>query len=216
VTSRARVDASKAVRDLAHAIVASDIDDPTLERVAVVVREIVVELEGAPRAQRAVPDFVLLGETREASDDPDLDPMSDRAVAGSANPTSVHFETRREGEDTVADVWFGPAFVGAPGRVHGGMVAAVFDDVTGFVLADVREPGFTGRLVVNYRAPVPIETAIEFRARRRSREGRKLFVEGEAKLGGRVLATAEALFVLVDAAHFATDATELLQQGETS
>jgi len=31
-----------------------------------------------------------------------------------------------------------------------------------------------------------------------------------------VLATAEALFVLVDAAHFATDATELLQQGETS
>jgi acyl-CoA thioesterase FadM len=96
------------------------------------------------------------------------------------------------------------------------MVAAVFDDVTGFVLADVREPGFTGRLVVNYRAPVPIETEIEFRARRRSREGRKLFVEGEAKLGGRVLATAEALFVLVDAAHFATDATELLQQGETS
>jgi len=40
------------------------------------------------------------------------------------------------------------------------MVAAVFDDVTGFVLADVREPGFTGRLVVNYRAPVPIETEI--------------------------------------------------------
>ena len=89
---------------------------------------------------------------------PDIDPMDDRAVAGSANPTAVVLETWRDGDDAVAEVWYGPAFIGAPGRVHGGMVAAVFDDVTGFVLADVREPGFTGRLEVSYRAPVPIET----------------------------------------------------------
>ena len=34
----------------------------------------------------------------------------------------------------------------APGRVHGGMVAAVFDDILGMAMARVRSPGFTGRL----------------------------------------------------------------------
>ena len=59
---------------------------------------------------------------------------------------------------------------------------------------------------------MPIETPIEFRARKRSLEGRKMVVEGEARLDDRVLATAEALFILVDADHFATDASELLDR----
>lgn len=38
---------------------------------------------------------------------------------------------RREGDEIVADVRFGRAFEGAPGRVYGGIVAAIFNDVTG-------------------------------------------------------------------------------------
>ena len=163
-----------------------------------------------------MPSFSDVGAARDAGAGPDVDPMADRAVAGSANPTAVVLETWRDGTDSVAEVWYGPAFIGAPGRVHGGMVAAVFDDVTGFVLTDVGEPGFTGRLEVSYRAPVPIETPIEFRARMRSREGRKMVVEAEARLDDRVLATAEALFILVDTDHFATDATELLDRSAES
>jgi acyl-coenzyme A thioesterase PaaI-like protein len=194
--------------------VTADADDATLQRTAAIVRDAVAELEHVPRVERGVPDFAA-GDGPYPPDGPAVDPMADRAVAGSANPTAVHLETRREDGDAIADVWFGPAFVGAPGRVHGGMVAAVFDDITGFVLTDVREPGFTGRLEVSYRAPVPIETRIEFRARMRDRVGRKLTVEAEARLEGRVLATAEALFILVDAAHFATNASDLLGRGET-
>jgi acyl-coenzyme A thioesterase PaaI-like protein len=211
MTSPARLDATAALRELVHALVAADADDATLQRTASIVREAVAELEHVPRVVRAVPDFAAGGGPHPL-DDGAVDPMADRAVAGSANPTAVHFETRRDGTDAVADVWFGPAFVGAPGRVHGGMVAAVFDDITGFVLTEVREPGFTGRLEVSYRAPVPIETRIEFRARMRARLGRKMTVEAEARLDGRVLASAEALFILVDADHFATDATALLER----
>ncbi len=211
MTQAARLDASAAVRDLVHAVVAADVDDATLERTAALVRAAVAELEHAPRRIRNIPDFAVVGEARESGEVAD-DPMADRAVAGSANPTAVRIESRQDGADAVADVWFGPAFVGAPGRVHGGMVAAVFDDVTGFVLANVRRPGFTGRLQVSFLAPTPIETRIEFRARKRSLEGRKLVVEAEARLGDRVLATAEALFVLVDRDHFATDASELLDR----
>jgi acyl-coenzyme A thioesterase PaaI-like protein len=208
VTSAARLDATNALRELVHSFVSADADDATLERTAAIVRAAVAELAHVPQAERTVPSFAA-GAGPHAAGEFGVDPLADRAVAGSANPTAVHLETRRDGDDAVADVGFGPAFLGAPGRVHGGMVAAVFDDITGFVLTHVREPGFTGRLEVSYRAPVPIETPIEFRARMRGRVGRKLTVDAEARRDGRVLATAEALFILVDADHFATDAKEL-------
>ena len=70
--------------------------------------------------------------------------------------------------------------------------------------------GFTGRLTVHYRAPVPIETEIAFRLHTGAREGRKLHVHGDARLDDQVLATADALMILVDAEHFKTRADELL------
>jgi acyl-coenzyme A thioesterase PaaI-like protein len=138
-------------------------------------------------------------------------PMDDRAVAGPANPTSVDFIARREGDEVVADACFGAAFEGAPGRVHGGMVAAVFDDLVGFILGMVGQPGFTGRLTVEYKAPVPTERPVEFRARLRERAERKLLVEAEVHLGNKLLATCEATMVLVDGERWARHARELLE-----
>ena len=36
---------------------------------------------------------------------------------------------RRDGDEAVAQVCLGAAFEGAPGRAHGGVVAAVFDAI---------------------------------------------------------------------------------------
>ena len=138
--------------------------------------------------------------------------MADRAVAGPANPTSVDIRTRLVADGVEADVVFGPAFEGAPGRVHGGMVAAVFDDLLGGAMAQTRAIGFTGRLTVHYRAPIPIETTIRFRLLPGTKEGRKLNVHGDARIDDRVLASADALMILVDAEHFKTHARELLDR----
>ena len=90
------------------------------------------------------------------------------------------------------------------------MVAAVFDDLAGFVLAFVGRPGFSGRLEVSFRAPVPTEVPIEFRVRLREQQGRKLLVEGEARLGDQILATTEVVMITVGQEHFETHAHELL------
>jgi acyl-coenzyme A thioesterase PaaI-like protein len=136
--------------------------------------------------------------------------MDDRAIAGQANPTAVDFEARRDGDEVVADACFGAAFEGAPGRVHGGMVAAVFDDLVGFILGMVGQPGFTGRLTVHYHAPVPTERPVEFRARLHERAERKLIVNADVRLGDKVLATCEAVMVLVDGERWAQHARDLL------
>jgi len=213
----ARVDASEAVYDLVHALVGTVTDDATLEEIAALARAAAARLDGAPPRVRTVPDFETVQALRDAGEDTTFLTMGDRPVAGPANPTAVRVEPRWDDDGvTYADVWFGPAFEAAPGRVHGGMVAAVFDDILGMAMARVRSPGFTGRLTVHYRAPVPMNQRIEFKAWAEAPSGRKLVVQSEARLDGRLLAEADALFILVDPGHFATHADQLLVRDDTS
>ena len=203
-----RLAAAAGVRALAHAVSAHEADDETLRRIRALVDDVVPALEAFPRRERLVPRF---GEGEVFSPQAKgRHPMDDRAVAGPANPAAVDFSARQEDGEVVAEATFGPAFEGAPGRVHGGMVAAVFDDLAGFVLGMVKRPGFTGRIAIEYKAPVPTERPVEFRARLREQTERKLWVDCEARLGDTLLATAEAMFVLVDPARWAQHARELL------
>jgi acyl-coenzyme A thioesterase PaaI-like protein len=181
-----------------------------LEQVADAVERLVPELAATPRRARIMPRFGD-GEvvTAEGSG---RHPMDDRAVAGPANPTAVDFRARQEDGEIVAEAVFGAAFEGAPGRVHGGIVAAVFDDLAGYVLGMVRRPGFTGSITITYKAPVPTERPVEFRARLREQTERKLWVDAEARFGDKLLATAEGTFVLVDPDRWATHAHELLDR----
>ena len=140
--------------------------------------------------------------------------MSDRAVGGVSNPTAVDFTMEWSEGVVTTEVEFGPAFEGAPGRLHGGVLAAVFDDVLGAAMAQAQEPGFTGRLTVHYLAPVPVERPVTIRTWLGERNGRKLFVHGEAVHAGTVVARADALFILVDAERFRTHVHDLEPHGD--
>lgn len=67
----------------------------------------------------------------------------------------------------------------------------------GFVLSMHATPAFTGRLTISYLAPTPVGAEIEFRARLRERDGRKLWIDGEAWHGGERIVTAEGLFISI-------------------
>ena len=121
--------------------------------------------------------------------------FEDRAVGGASNPTSVDVDVRFEGDEVIATVVLRRAFEGAPGRAHGGIVAAAFDDVTGFVIGLLREPAFTGELTVRYVKPVPVDQPLEMRARLRGRERRKLFISGEVHADDVVILTCRAIYV---------------------
>lgn len=132
-----------------------------------------------------------------------MDHFPDCLVSGLANPMGLAMRAHREGDEAVARVTFGPAFEGAPGRAHGGAVAAVFDDTMGFVLSMLQTPAFTGRLSVEYRAPTPVGEELEFRARLRERNGRKIVIDSWALRDGECLAESEGLFIAIPIEHFA-------------
>ncbi|KAI8619019.1 HotDog domain-containing protein [Chytriomyces sp. MP71] len=79
---------------------------------------------------------------------------------------------------------FGPNLCGHPGIVHGGMIAAFFDDAFGsifFMDAEGRHSGVTANLTVNYRSPMLAPSTVAFALWIERVEGRKVFLRGEAR-----------------------------------
>jgi len=125
-------------------------------------------------------------------------------MIGLANPLAPPITIGRSGERTaVATVTFGSAYEGPPGCVHGGFVAAAFDEVLGFVQSLGGNPGMTARLTVHYRRPTPLHTELRFEAELERVEGRKIFTRGRVRANGVLTAEAEGLFVSVDRTRFA-------------
>jgi acyl-coenzyme A thioesterase PaaI-like protein len=206
-TDATRSEAAASLRDLAHSFATHDADDDVLAHLIDVARELSAAVEATPVRDR-------LALMRQGFEGPGTGPgmglgFEDRAVGGAANPTSVELTVEHgvtpgdAGGEIVAEVVLRRAFEGAPGRAHGGIVAAAFDDVTGFVIAQIQEPAFTGELTVRYLAPVPVDERLELRARLDGRERRKLFISGEARARGEVIATCRAIYITVDPGVFA-------------
>jgi acyl-coenzyme A thioesterase PaaI-like protein len=197
-----RARAAAALRRLGHAMIGHDADEQLLERVASAADQVAADLEQAPPRKR---DLVELKRRMFDVSVPDggrIVHFDECFVSGPFNPMGIAIEVHRDGDEAVARVRLGPAFEGAPGRSHGGIVAAIFDDVLGYLLTFLQEPGFTGELTVRYLAPTPIDQPLEFRARLVDREGRKLRTEAVATAGGQKVAIAHATFIVIESSRF--------------
>lgn len=200
-TDNVRADSAAALRDLNHTFAAHDPDDDLLGEIAREARVLVTRLTATERRDRLTLMQAAIG-TDGFPAIGTASGFSDRAVGGASNPTSVDIDVVFEPDEVVAKVVLRRAFEGAPGRAHGGIVAAAFDDVTGFVIGQLHEPAFTGELTVRYLAPVPVDEPLEMRARLESRERRKLFITAEARHGDDVVATCRAIYITVDPTRF--------------
>ncbi len=121
---------------------------------------------------------------------------------GPANPLAPPISLRQEGERVVGAVRFGSAYEGPPGCVHGGYVAATFDELLGATQSMSGHPGMTGTLTVRYRAPTPLHTELRLAGWLARVEGRKIFAEGTLHAGDRLCAEAEGIFISIDADVF--------------
>ncbi len=200
-TEALRSAAAANLRALAHSFAEHDADDEVLSAIADTAAALERRIDEAPARDR-------LQLMRRGIDESLMGlGFEDRAVGGGSNPTAVELDVRYDAAETggeiIADVVLRRAFEGAPGRAHGGIVAAAFDDVTGFVIAQLQEPAFTGELTVRYLAPVPVDEPLEVRARLDGRERRKLFISGEVRAADVVIATCRAIYITVDPGVFA-------------
>ena len=122
-----------------------------------------------------------------------------------APPVSISKNENSEGKEVVVgDVCFDQTREGPPRTVHGGMIAAVFDDVLSGVLSSAGATGsVTGKLTIRYRRPTPIDTDLRFEAWIDHQQGRRLTAHAHCLANGEITAEAEALFVRIDMKDFA-------------
>jgi hypothetical protein len=203
----ARIDAAAALRRLAHAMIAHRVDVACLHRVADAADRLTAEIEAAPERTRgeelvASPRFAAAaggGSLAQLMEDGSfVDLFHDSPVSGSASPLSIGLRIRREGEEAIGTVVLAAGWEGAPGRGHGGVVAACVDETIGGLLPILGTMAFTGRLSLHYVAPCPMHVPIEFRARLDSREGRKLHISCTGTGPEGLFVTATSLFIAVD------------------
>lgn len=119
-------------------------------------------------------------------------------IIGLANPLAPPLRLTSEGGRIVGSARFGSAYEGPPGSVHGGYVAAAFDEVLGMAQSLSGTPGMTGTLTIRYRRPTPLHTELRFDAALDRKDGRKLFTSGRLYAGDTLCAEAEGLFITVD------------------
>ncbi len=193
----ARDHAGLAVRDLGHALVGHNNPPELLEMVAMSVEAMAVQLAKGSDRSRPGRDMQNRAAEPVPEDRAVIVSHPDRPISGAASPWGVDLEVRRDGDGVVGRCTLRAAHEGPPGRSHGGVVAAVFDDLFGFVLTVNQLAAFTGELSVRYRAGAPLFEPLELRAWMVGRERRKLFIEGEGSSSQGVFATATATFIVL-------------------
>jgi acyl-coenzyme A thioesterase PaaI-like protein len=90
---------------------------------------------------------------------------------------------------------FTASHAGSPGRVYGGVVALVLDEVLGVATRAAGASGMTVALSVSLKGATPIGRPVDIVARYTAGEGRKSFVSGEVVADGAVTAEATAIYV---------------------
>lgn len=117
-------------------------------------------------------------------------------VSGKRNPVAPPIRMWKTGEGEVGgETIFSPTYAGPPDSVHGGIVAAVFDEVLAMANVISGAAGFTGTLTIRYRRKTPLNTPIELWGKNIKQDGRKQVCRGEMRVNGEVTAVAEGLFI---------------------
>ncbi len=128
---------------------------------------------------------------------------------GDQNPASLGLRMRRDGDRIRGQITVDRRHEGAPGFVHGGAVSTILDDALGSVLMILERPAVTAKLEVNYRRPALIGRRFEVEAWAERTEGRKLYLAGEIRDQGELIADAAGLFIEVDIDHFRRGSQDL-------
>lgn len=192
-TDELRIQIAQELRGVLDELLATSAPVEELERTRAIINQAVSLLRSRPHSHNY-----------EGPAEGSLAPMNsflDRSpIIGAINPLSVPMRMDIEGDGgsgstIVGHATFAAAYEGPPGCVHGGFIAAYFDEVLGMAQSLSGNPGMTVNLTVDYRAPTPLKQPVVFRGRVVSIEGRKISVAGTLHHGETLCAEAKGLFV---------------------
>ena len=179
-----------ALRALGDLLATRDVDDDTFTVTRAHLDALRTTLEGTSELPRW---YEVDASDRDASRmyHDEFGPL--RGAASLIAPPLV-FEGTVDGRVT-ARARCGVRYEGPPRLVHGGIVAACFDEMLAVAQRDAGVNGLTVELTVRYRAPITIDTDLVFTAWIESDDGRRATGRAECLVNDAPAAEATATFV---------------------
>jgi acyl-coenzyme A thioesterase PaaI-like protein len=128
----------------------------------------------------------------------DSSPMFDHSpILGKGNPIAPPLALDIVDGVVHGRVHFTGQYEGPPGCVHGGYIAATFDELLGSTQSLSGQPGMTGTLTIRYENPTPLHTDLRLEGELEGVEGRKVFTVGRLYAGDTVTAIAHGTFISI-------------------
>lgn len=166
----------------------TELDEPELDALVDRVRALADEMEPLPS----------LAKHGGLSSSPDADAaLRERSgFSGRSNPLAppVHMTIEGDGVTRAHATWTA-AYEGPTGCLHGGYVAAAFDDLMGIAQMASGIAGLTGTLTVKMIRPTPLYRRIDYAAGFDRVDGRKIWCWATAHDGDELLAEATIVFI---------------------
>ena len=192
------IELASELRAVARDLTDRHVDPEAAEAALALLRQVRPHLGGARRTRwyesGAQPDF---GTTRHGP----FDTLS--PVRGLVNPVAPPLEIELgEREDgtrcVVGHATLSSVYEGPPRGVHGGIVAALFDEILGSAQGLAPPPGVTAKLEVDYHHLTPVGEPLRLEAWLVEDRGRRVRAEATCHAGETLTARARALFLRVD------------------
>jgi acyl-coenzyme A thioesterase PaaI-like protein len=184
--------AASAARRVIAGIVNTSAPAATLEAAADALERLAAELEPHGRASRydGTPGVQIGGDNRAL--------LESHPMIGPSNPIAPPLVITRDARRAYATGTYDHPYEGPPGRLHGGFIAAAFDQVIGAAAALSGDVFLTGMLTIRYRAATPLGVPLHLEAEIDREESRRIHASGRLLVDGKVTADAEGVFVKVD------------------
>lgn len=182
--------ANSALKQLIESFVSTDATEEELVQLAERLAELSNGLSNDPEKM----SFSQLAKSNEHGNTEQIS-HEINPVMGQSSPLAPPLNVWREDDKFKGKVTFPRQYEGPPNFVHGGFIAATFDQFLGAAQMELEAPGVTGTLNIRYNLPAPLDTELAALAYIDRVEGRKIFMRAELHHGDNLIATSEAIFI---------------------
>jgi acyl-coenzyme A thioesterase PaaI-like protein len=186
----------RAVRDLVEAVVMTDVAEADLAVAAETVAAISADLRSRRRPEALLlvrhPDGRVESMVQAGSGR--LNPQAP-PVEWLVRPTEPPAGSEPVPTEVIARCTFTAAHAGSPGRVYGGVLALVLDEVLGVAVHAAGASGMTVSMTVTLKGATPLNRPVTIAGRYAGQDGRKSYATGEVTVDGLAAAEASAIYV---------------------
>ena len=186
------------LREIARALIEHEINTKAAGEALRLAREIRPLLTGARRPRWYEAETPSIVDVQSSRSFDVLSPIRGR-LNPVAPPLKVEVVQREDGSRFILGrARLSHVYEGPPRGVHGGIVAALFDEILGASMSLAPPPGVTAMLEVNYHHLTPLDEDLRFESWIVEERERRVYAEATCHAGDTLTARAKALFIRVD------------------